>query len=223
MSTSKRGITFIGALTMMFTLIFFHQFFMVNMSIQSLSMCFVYIIIGLATENRRGVAALTQQIWSITNNGGSEKERFELIKSFIRINVNKWDKYWNLWQEVIDNKKKDNALKRYFLKIQKGTLSLVQFLWILAYMIFSIFTSPTYAFGLTEPINFLIDLAGLAFFIYTGSRVIGVGDFMTNIFESLKTEGQIKQNLQLLESEIIFGARHYGFLKDKIDFKEEKQ
>jgi len=221
MSTNKKGITFIGAISMMLTLVLFHDFFMDNISTRHIAMCFVYIMIGLATDNHKGISELIQRIWSINQNGDSPQENFDLIKSFIKINVNKWDTYWHLYEEVVDKKKKKSALKSYLLRIPRGTLSLMQFLWIIGYIIYGIFSGGIYTIGIAEPVNFLIDLIGLSFFIYTGSKVIGIGDFMTNIFEAIKEdEGKIKQSLQLLEAEIIFGARHYGFLKGKLDLSK---
>ncbi len=70
-----------------------------------------------------------------------------------------------------------------------------------------------------------IDLFGLSYFIYTGSKVIGIGDFMGDIFKAIKPvkSKSVKQSLQLLESQIIFGARHYGFLKNKLKEKKRKK
>jgi hypothetical protein len=177
----------------------------------------VYICIGLATDSQKGIAELVQRIWSISNNGDTDDEKFSLIKSFLEINVNKWDKYWQMYQEIVNGCKKKSALGRYLMKIPTGTLSLIQYIWILTYMAYGVF-APTLA--LSEGIHFLVDLGGLSFFLYTSGRVIGVGDFMINIFEAMKpTEKSVKASLQLLESEIIFGAQHYGFLKNKIDLK----
>ena len=188
-------------------------------------MTFVYILIALATESDKGIAKLVQRIWHISNNGDTPDEKFRLIKSFLKLNVNKWDKYWQMYQEIVDDCKKKSVIGRYLKKIPTGTLSLRQFLWILTYIVYGVFsTDILQALVIAEGVNFLVDLAGLSFFLYTGGRVIGVGDFMTNIFEAVKSgkEKMVKQALQLIESEIIFGAGHYGFLKNKIKLNEEK-
>lgn len=188
-------------------------------------MVFVYIIIALATNNYKGVIDLVERIWYINGNGDTPQEKFALIKSFLAINVSRWDKYNNLYGQIVNGKKGDGALKRYLVRIPKGTISLKQFIWILAYIIYAVF-SPGMMI-INPAIDFLIDLGGLSFFLFTGSSVIGLRDFMEDIFESIKGKGDkdtVKQSLQLLESQIIYGSRQYGFLKNKIKIKlnEEK-
>lgn len=188
-------------------------------------MMFVYIIIALATNNYNGIVGLIERIWNINGNGDTEQEKFALIKSFLSINVSRWDKYNNLYKQIVEGKKGSSALKRYLMRIPKGTISLKQFIWILAYIIYAVF-SPDMIMITNPEVEFLINLIGLAFFLFTGSSVIGLGDFMEDIFESIKGKGDkntVKQSLQLLESQIIYGSRTYGFLKNKIKLKKEEK
>lgn len=208
----------------MLTLILFHSFFMENISIRQLSMTFVYIIIALATDTYKGVIDLVERVWNINDNGDSPDEKFALIKSFLAINVTRWDKYNNLYDQIVEGNKGVGPLKRYLMRIPKGVISLKQFIWILAYIVYSVFT-PDIIIVVSPAIDFLIDLGGLSFFLFTGSSVIGLRDFMVDIFESVKTvKGKtVKQSLQLLESQIIYGSRQYGFLKNKINLKQEEK
>lgn len=207
----------------MLTLILFHSFFIDNISVRQLTMTFVYIIIALATNSYRGVIDLIERVWNINDNGDTPDEKFALIKSFIAINVTRWDKYNNLYEQIVKGNKGVGSLKRYLMRIPKGVISLKQFIWILAYIVYSVFT-PDFIIGTSPEIDFLIDLGGLSFFLFTGSSVIGLGEFMIDIFESVKpVKGKsAKQSLQLLESQIIYGSRQYGFLKNKINLKGKK-
>ena len=187
-------------------------------------MTFVYIIIALATDTYKGVFDLVERVWNINDNGDSPDEKFALIKSFLAINVTRWDKYNNLYDQIVEGKEGAGALKRYLMRIPKGVISLKQFIWILAYIVYSVFT-PDLILVVSPAIDFLIDLGGLSFFLFTGSNVIGLREFMIDIFESVKTvDGKtVKQSLQLLESQIIYGSRQYGFLKNKINLKQEEK
>lgn len=224
MQTGKKGVSFIGSLTLMATLIIFHSFFMENVSVRQLSMTFVYIMIALATDSYKGVIDLVERLWSINNNGDTADEKFALIKSFLQINVTKWDKYNNLYSEIVNNQKGISALRRYLMRIPKGTISLKQFIWIIGYIVYSVF-SPEMIMTINPAVDFLIDLGGLAFFLFTGSSVIGLREFMGDIFESIKPmkNKSVKQALQLLESQIIYGSQHYSFLKNKINIKHEEK
>lgn len=221
MRSNKKGVSFIGALTLMLTLILFHTFFMEHISIRQLGMTFIYIMIALATDNYKGLIDLIERVWNINNNGDTDIEKLALIKSFLAINVTRWDKYNNLYDHIVNEKESRGALKSYLLRIPRGTISLKQFIWILAYIVYSVF-SPEGLFEINPAIEFLVNLGGLAFFLYTGSSVVGLRDFMVDIFESIKKGVPVKQALQLLESQIIYGSGTYGFFKNKIKIKEKE-
>lgn len=186
-------------------------------------MTFVYIIIALATDNYRGVIDLVEGVWNINENGDTPDEKFALIKSFLAINVSRWDKYNNLYDQIVEGNKGVGALKRYLMRIPKGVISLKQFIWIIAYIVYGVYT-PDVIMNVGPAIDFLIDLGGLSFFLFTGSTVIGLREFMVDIFQSVKkVKGKsVKQSLQLLESQIIYGSRQYGFLKNKINLKRKE-
>jgi hypothetical protein len=195
---------------------------MEHISPRQLSMTFVYIFIALATDNYKGVVDLVDTIWTINGNGDTEDEKFALIKSFIQINVTRWDKYNNMYDQIVEGKEGVGAFKRYFMRIPRGVISLKQFLWILGYIVYSVFTPLLIEFD--PAADFLIDLCGLGFFLFTGSSVIGLGAFMGDMFETIKVvKGKtVKQSLQLLESQIIFDSRRYGFLKNKVNLKRKE-
>lgn len=215
MVSERKGVSFIGAMTLMITLIGFQDFYMCNVSMRQLTMTFLYIMIALATDSHKGVLRLVERLWSISRNGDSQDEKYYLIKSFLEINVTKWDKYWKLYDKIV-NGEKHSAFKMYVAKIPNGSISLKQFLWILSYILYCVFVPDPF---MSEQLNFLIDFASLGFFLFTGSKVLGLGDFMSNIFEAVKIGGnekKIRQSLQLIESQIIYGSRHFGYLKSRI-------
>lgn len=224
MRSSKKGVTFIGALTLMFTLMFFHPFFLEHISTRYILMSFAYIFIALAMDNYKGIDKVIEGIWNINGNGDSEGENFDLIKSFLQINVAKWDTINTLYGEIVNGDEKTSALKRYLMRIPLGRITLKQFIWVLGYIVFGVYSNDMMSPFNNEGLHFIIDLFGLSYFIYTGSKVIGIGDFMGDIFQAIKPvkSKSIKQSLQLLESQIIFGARHYGFLKNKLKEKRGK-
>jgi len=74
----------------------------------------------------------------------------------------------------------------------------------------------------------IINFIGLGFFILTSGDILGTKEFMKILFESIRpSDGKtVKETLDLLESNIIFGARNYGFLKREyciINGKEVKR
>jgi len=220
MQTIKKGMSFIGALTLMTTLISLHSFFLINISSRSLIMIMVYICIALASDDYSGIIDMVERIWSINDNGDGDDEKLQLIKSFVQHNVIRWTKYWDLYGEVVNGDKRNSKVKTVLYKIPNGRINIKQFMWILLYIVYSVYF-PDALLGLGEEFCFFVDLIGLSFFIFTGSNVIGMETFMTNIFEAIKPVDNktVKQSLQLLESEIIYGARQYGFFKNKINLK----
>ena len=220
MITERRGVSFIGAVTLMLTLILFQDFYISNVQPRQLFMTGIYILIALATDNYKGVLRLVERLWRINDNGDSDPEKFLLIKSFLEINVTRWNKYWKLYEDIVNGNKISSA-KLYIQNIPKGSVDLVQFLWILTYILYCVFIPDPF---ISVELNFLIDFLSLGFFLFTGSKVIGLGDFMGNIFEAVKIgkEDHIKQSLQLIQSQIIYGSRHFGYLKSKIDLGEVK-
>lgn len=181
----------------------------------------IYILIALATDTHKGVLRIVERLWSINGNGESDEEKFLLIKSFLEINVTRWDKYWRLYEDIV-NGRKLSSTKMYLKRIPKGSIDFKQFIWILAYILYCVFIPDPF---MSDSLNFLIDFLSLGFFLFTGSKVIGLGAFMGNIFEAIKigNEKRIKQSLQLIESQIVYGARHFGYLKSKIKLKQEEK
>ncbi len=219
MVAERKGVSFIGAMTLMITLIGFQDFYMCHVTIRQLIMTLLYIMIALASDDHKGILQIVERLWSIGRNGEEDENKFLLIKSFLEINVTKWDKYWKLYDNIVKGEK-HSTLKMYLAKIPKGSISLKQFMWILVYILYCVFIPDPI---MSDALNFLVDFGSLGFFLFTGSKVIGLGDFMSNIFEAIKigNEKKIKQALQLIESQIIYGARHFGYLKSKI-IKEDK-
>jgi len=227
MARKKRGISFLGAMTILIAVTIIHPLIEGGVVTQHMSpitvmMMILYFMIGLATDRYDGVSDMVERVWQISNNGDTDNEKFKLIKSFIEINVYKWDAYWSLYQEIVEGKEKTGRAKRAILKIPKGSISMAQFSWIMAYIVYNIVKGKFFPM-FDQDIAFIIDFIGLGYFVITSSSVIGMKEFMTNVFKSLRGEDNVKQALNLLESHIIFGARQYGFLKGKIDLSKNDE
>ena len=215
----KAGIGFTGVLTLLFSLMFLHSFIYghpvtEHLPTSAIIMIFVYFIVGLAVQRQKGIYDMVSRIMYIRNNGYPPNEQLQLIRSFIEINVNKWVQYWHLYQEIVQGKEIKGKLKRTLMRIPRGSLSLGQFLWIAIYIVYNVFKPHILLLSFITPdMTFVIDFIGLGFFIITSSNIIGTEEFLKIIFESIRPEEKksVEQTLRLLESNIIYGAREYGF------------
>jgi hypothetical protein len=215
----KAGIGFVGVMTILFTFLFFHSFIYghpvtEHLETSAIIMIFVYFIVGLAVQRQKGIHDMVDRIMYIRNNGYPAAEQLQLIRSFIEINVNKWVQYWHLYQEIVQGKEIKGKIKRLLMRIPRGSLSLGQFVWIMIYILYNVFKPQiTLLAFITPDMTFVIDIMGLGFFIITSSNVIGTEEFLKIIFESIRPdeEKSVEQTLRLIESNIIYGAREYGF------------
>lgn len=230
----RKGISFTTCMTIYFTLIVFHDIFHQGtenpLSQTTIFFIGLYMFIGLASRDYRPIGMLVERVWSLNcAEGVDPNSKLQTIRAYLSINVSQWNKYWRLWQEIVEDKEGlwtwKQKLKEQILRIPKGSLSLVQFVWIVGYITYNVlegngylpFLPPEFA----DDFRFLIDILGLGFFSYTSGIVIGLNKFMNKIFESIKpsSEREVTESLRLLEQHIIYGARHYGFLRDMIDIK----
>ena len=226
---NKKGISFVSTIMLLIMLGIFYNVFPVdnilrNLSEREIFMVVIYFLIALATEDYLGVGDLTERIWSIKNNGDSDDEKILYIKSFLEVNVAQWDKYWNMYEEVVNGKSiRGSKIKYYVFKIPKGVVNLKQLVWIIAYMIYNIFKVELSVVIPIIGLDYLIDWMFLVFVAYVSGTIVHLSKFMHNMFDAIKpsSEKNVKQSLSLLESNIVFGASQYGFLKGRIDVKEK--
>lgn len=218
----KAGIGFIGVLTLIFTMIVFHEMIYGHPIFEHLSpstvfMVFVYFIVGLAVKRERGICDMIDRILYISENGQTSQEKLSLIRSFIEINVNKWDQYWHLYEEIVKGQKITGRIKRVLMRVPRGSLSLGQFVWIFFYIIFNFLRTHMYFSFIIPDITFIIDFVGLGFFIITSSNVIGTDEFLKVLFESIRPDEKrdVEATLRLLESNIMFAAKQYGFMTQR--------
>ena len=192
----------------------------------------IYMIIGLASKDYKPLGMMIERVWNMNcQNGVSDESKLQTIKAYIALNVVQWDKYWKLWQQIIDEKEgvfwgTKDKVKALAMRIPNGQLDMKQFLWILFYVTWNVIRNNNYIPFIPsnmEDIDFIIDFAGLGFFTFTSGIVIGLGNFMEKIFESIKPSKvqNVVESLRLLEQNIIFGARHFGFLRDVVEMKCE--
>lgn len=220
----KVGIGFTGVMMILISFLFLHQLIYghpvsIHLGTPAIFMICVYFIVGLAMQRQKGIYDMVDRIMYIRNNGYPAAEQLQLIRSFIEINVNKWVQYWHLYQEIVQGKEIKGKLKRVLMRIPRGSLSLGQFLWIAFYIVYNVFRPDVLPF-ITDGMTFVIDFIGLGFFIIISSNVIGTEQFLRIIFESIRPEEKksVEQTLRLLESNIIYGAREYGFRTKNLEY-----
>ncbi|MCP4651578.1 MAG: hypothetical protein GY853_16060 [PVC group bacterium] len=216
---NKKGIGFFGVVMLIITVFIFHDLSgaVINLSPKAILMTIIYFIIALASDDYAGIENMINRVWATSKSNRQAELKLQLIRSFISVNVVKWHKYFVMYQDIC----KDIKPEKYFrvidilMKIPKGIVSFKQFLWIMAYVSYNLFKSSIFVF-VTNDADFLIDLVGIGFFMYTSSSVIGMDNFMSNIFDAIKPSELSIENVEfslgLLEDQIIFGAHTYGFL-----------
>lgn len=235
--TKRKGIGFMNTMAIYFTLIVFHRFFHPEtvgqpLDLNTVAMVGVYMAIGLASVDYKPISMMIERVWNMNcQDGVNNDSKFQTIKAYIAMNVNQWNKYNMLYARIVDGNK--DAMwttklkaKELVMRIPNGQLSLKQFIWIVGYVSYNVLRSNGYLPFLPSDysdIDFLIDFIGIGFFSFTSGTVIGLGSYMEKIFESLKPDDLIvvTESLRLLEQNIIFGARHFGFLRDVIEMKCE--
>lgn len=231
MARFKLGISFLGTMTLFISMIVFHEFIyghsiFEHMGLSTIAMIFLYMVIGLSVDKHSGITDLVDRILYIQSNGDSDDAKLQLIKSFVEINVNKWVSYWHLYEEIVQGKKKTGRFGRFCNKIYRGSLSFTQFIWIMCYIVFNVFRGHIDVLNfITMDVNFIIDFIGLGFFILTSGDVLGTKEFITILFESIKpgSDKNVSNTLKLLESNIIYGARQYGFMNKKFCINEKNE
>lgn len=233
----RKGIGFMSTMAIYFTLIVFHEFFYPEANGQPLAqntviMVGVYMAIGLASVDYKPIGMMIERVWNMTcQDGVNDDSKFQIIKAYIAMNVNQWNKYNVLYARIVEGDK--DAMwttklraKELVMRIPNGQLNLKQFMWITGYISYNVLRSNGYLPFLPaeySDIDFLIDFIGLGFFSFTSGTVIGLGSYMEKVFKSIKPDDLIvvAESLRLLEQNIIFGARHFGFLRDVIEIKCE--
>jgi len=231
----RRGVSFLTVLTVYFTLIVFRgtiQGSGTNDSLNYDTIIYIgiYMLIGLASQDYNPIGMLVERVWSLNcEEKANANSKLQTIRAYIAINVAEWDKYWRMYQEIVEGKKGlwtwKQKLKNQILRIPRGSLNLTQIIWILGYIIYNVLKNngylPFIPIEFAEDFDFIIDIVGLLFFSYTSGIVVGMSKFMSKMFDSIKptSERNVEESLSLLQQHIIWGARHYGFLRDMIDIK----
>ncbi len=231
--TKRKGIGFASTFIIYITLVVFYGVFHPAspeppLALNTIIMLGVYMLIGLASVDYKPISMMIERIWNMKcQNGVSDDSKFQTIKAYIAMNVNQWNKYNILYANIVEGNDKvvwstGDSIKEHLLRIPKGQLNIKQFVWIVIYVAYNVLKSNGYLPFLSpeySDIDFLIDFIGVGFFSFTSGTIIGLGSFMEKLFESIKPDDLIKvsESLRLLEQNIIFGARHFGFLRDIVE------
>jgi len=230
----RKGIKFISAMILFISIFVLHNILYGGSSVGLVDLkttvfIFIYILIGLALRDYKGMSMMIERIWSLNcmTETQDAEARLSLIKSYIELNVKQWNKYCRIYNAIVNGDIKQwntwQKIKEIIIRIPTGELSLKQFLWILGYLAFNIFQDQGYFPPITESYELLIDFGGLGFFMFTSGTVIGMQVFMQDIFRSIapSTLRKAEESLILLETHIIYGARYFGFLRNMVDIKCE--
>ncbi len=234
----RKGIGFTSTMGIYFTMVIFHKFIYPEASksplgINTAIMIGIYMLIGLSSIDYKPISMMIERVWDMNcKDGVPDNSKLQTIKAYIAMNVHQWNKYNKLYAQIVDGDKDaiwstGDKFKELLLRIPKGRLKLKQFIWIAGYLSYNVIKANGYLPFLPveyTDIDYLIDFFGLGLFAFTSGKVIGLGSFMGKIFESIKPDSLIKvdESLRLLEQNIIFGARHFGFLRDVVEMKCEE-
>lgn len=231
----RKGINFIGSMVLFISVFLMHSIFNKGdiygiVDTKTVIWVAIYIIAGLSLSDYKGLSMMIERVWSLNcddDNTMDYDAKLTLIKSYIEINIQHWNKYCKMFNSIVNGEKDQwttwAKAKVILLKIPKGALSLKQFIWILLYLTFNIVQGQGYIPPITQGYEIIIDFGGLGFFMLTSSSVIGMGAFMEDIFKSIAPHStrKAKESLTLLENNIIFGARWFGYLRNMVDIKCE--
>ncbi|KKN34025.1 hypothetical protein LCGC14_0797860 [marine sediment metagenome] len=234
----RRGIGFTTTMGIYFTLIIFHKMFYPEASESPLGlntsiMIGIYMLIGLASIDYKPISLMIERVWNMNCEiGVTNDSKLQTIKAYIAMNVTQWNKYNRLYAQIVAGDKNaiwtaGDRFRELLLRIPKGRLNIKQFIWIAGYLTYNVIKANGYLPFLPveySDIDFLVDFIGIGFFAFTSGTVIGLGSFMGKIFESIKPSNIIivEESLRLVEQNIIFGARHFGFLRDVVEMKCEE-
>lgn len=229
MALKDKEIPFSGAVTLIvsiFTFVFFYydtfpsEFFVVRV----FGLTTIYILLALVTKEMKELLRTTiEQVWDINKTSGlTPSERKLIIINFLGIAVSHWTKFWRMFQEIV-NEKTDlkttlNKLKNLLDKFLKGGINIGQALWIFLYLSYSVLISANF-FQLPAPIDFLVNIAFFLAMLFQSGSIKGIGEFMFDIFTTLRPvdEKYVKSQLTTLENVIGTGSKSYYFF----DLKEE--
>ena len=153
------------------------------------------------------------------------------IKSYIAIHVTQWNRYYQMWQDIINGKEDSwtwkDEISDQLKRIPNGSLNLTQICWIIVYIVYNLIRVNGYfeflPLSFIFNFDFIFDIISLSFFSYTSGIVLGMNKFMNNIFISVKPIGEkeIVERLSILKEHIIGGAGRFGFLRDIIEYECE--
>lgn len=178
---------------------------------------------SLLSNDYSGIEGKLTHVWEISEtNGITVSEKFELIKSHLSASVERWVKYWRMFQAIVNGdtsyKKKWNMTKALLKKIYEGEIGMFQLIWISSYIFYSIVIS-TNVLEVPRPVDIFINIAFLTILLYASGNIIGLGKFLFDIFGILApvaTEGDIEKRLVELQEKIVRDAHTYYWLDSNL-------
>lgn len=216
---SKKGIGFSGVIALIVVAFIIQDVTQaeIHLDYQAILITIIYFIIALPSEDYSGVEDVFNTIWKYNKDTEEANMKLQLIKSFLQIKVVQWHKYFIMYEQIVNETKITfkMKIKDMFSRIINGKVSFKQFCWIMAYVIYNLFKDSFFGF-ISNDVDFIVGLLGIGFFMFTSGEVLHMDEFMSDVFTVIKptSKQDVEFTLSLLESNIIFGARQYGFLTE---------
>lgn len=177
----------------------------------------IYLVRALVSENAKGIEGKFNTVWDIVVSPNIETDyKFELVKGHIKTAVSKWVHYWNEFGIIVLGdatlKTKWRRLKELWKRILEGEINEGQIIWVFLYLVYTLIVTAN-IWEIPRPYDIIINMAFLVVLLYASSNVIGLGQFLIDVFTTLAFgEGEIESKLFELENVIRDGCQSYYFL-----------
>lgn len=217
-----RTITASGAAVLLISLMIyvfsFAGVFSLIFSFRILGLTAAYLALALLSPDFRGISEMFYETWTILKFDIPAKEKMDMIKTFLEATCAEWEKYWCLYQEIVNGgcikpKQKYKLIYYYIKRMSKGEINLTQITWIYFYVCYSLLLSANYFF-IPVPVDIIVSIGVLILILLSSGGIIGLTKFITEIFKLLDYEDEesIEKILRGLEVYIKRGAKKFYYI-----------
>lgn len=183
----------------------------------------LYLIFALYTQDISVYADFLREVYDTTQTTMSTEEKLIHIKNICELEVDKWLKYWYMYQRIVKGKKIiwdiTPQLKEVGERIIKGEITIGQGIWIFGYLTYSALIGAN-VFEINMPLDLVAIFGFLMGVLFASGSVIGLTKFMSILFHNIKpeTETTVQKRLTTIEKEIQRISKKYFFIKIKTDY-----
>jgi len=216
--TIKFSGVFVLVLTLIMHVLLYNSYMSSNLAILKLAILpAAYLVLCLYTDDIKGIGAMFAESWNIScMDIENEQERISMLRDYVEGEVNKWSKYWRLWEKIHNG---GDPVKgfieefKYFMKrIYTGEMNIIQGFWMFVYVAYS--ALETGVFPMLAPwLDLIITFGILLVILFYGGSIRGTGKFMEDFFRALKRrdEKMVKNQLRIIEIKIKTALRKFYF------------